>query len=193
LKEQKKLQEGESRQPSEKAHKAKKKKEVQHNVSVYKLYRSDNLGNANEVTMEEFEELMVLHPNIKAMLDNPEEIDMGQIEQIKSKNVWIKSAIKVLTTCSKTKGGYYFHDPVDPAKFGIDDYFDIIKEPMDFGTIRKKLNHNVYEGIDDFVRDMKLVFSNCLKYNGEENMISKYAIEIRNIFEENMKQIGHPV
>ena len=72
MKEQKKLQEGESRQPSEKAHKAKKKKEVQHNVSVYKLYRSDNLGNANEVTMEEFEELMALHPNIKAMLDNPE-------------------------------------------------------------------------------------------------------------------------
>ena len=24
------------------------------------------------------------------------------------------------------------------------DYFEIIKEPMDFGTIRKKLTHNVY-------------------------------------------------
>jgi hypothetical protein len=36
---------------------------------------------------------------------------------------------------------------VDPAKYGIDDYFEIIQEPMDFGTIKRKLNHNVYNNI----------------------------------------------
>jgi hypothetical protein len=62
---------------------------------------------------------------------------------------------------------------------------------MDLGTIKKKLNHNVYENINGFIYDMKLVFDNCVKYNGKENQIAKYAIEIKNIFEENMKQAGY--
>jgi hypothetical protein len=31
-----------------------------------------------------------------------------------------------------------FHNPVDPKKFGIDDYFEVVKNPMDFSTIKKK-------------------------------------------------------
>ena len=53
----------------------------------------------------------------------------------------------MLTICWKAKGGYYFHEPVDPVKYNVDDYFYIITEPMDFGTIRKKLNNNVYNNI----------------------------------------------
>ena len=37
---------------------------------------------------------------------------------------------------------------------------------------------------------MKLVFDNCVRYNGIENQIAKHAIEIKNMFEENMKQTG---
>lgn len=84
--------------------------------------------------------------------------------------------------CWKAKGGFYFHEPVDPAKFGIDDYFEIITEPMDFGTVKKKLTHNVYGNIAEFIRDMNLVFDNCVKYNGSENIVAKHAIEIKNIF-----------
>lgn len=82
------------------------------------------------------------------MMRNPDDIDLGQLEEIKSKDAWQRVASRVLTLCWKAKGGYYFHEPVDPAKFGIEDYFEIILEPMDFGTIRKKLTHNVYLNID---------------------------------------------
>ncbi len=34
------------------------------------------------------------------------------------------------------KGAYLFYQPVDPQKYGIDDYFLYIKKPMDFGTIK---------------------------------------------------------
>ena len=44
------------------------------------------------------------------------------------------------------------------------------------GTIKKKLNHNVYENMNGFIYDMKLVFDNCVKYNGKENQIARYAI-----------------
>lgn len=115
---------------------------------------------------------------------------MSQLEEVKAKDAWQKAAFRVLTLCWKAKGGFYFHEPVDPAKYGIDDYFDIITEPMDLGTVKKKLNHNVYENMECFSRDMNLVFDNCVRYNGAENMIAKHAIEIKGLFEENMKQMG---
>jgi len=85
-------------------------------------------------------------------------------------------AQKVLTVCWKSKGGYFFHEPVDPSKYGIIDYFEIIEQPMDFGTIKKKLTFNLYNNVHEFTVDMKLVFDNCVKYNGIENQIAKHAI-----------------
>lgn len=37
---------------------------------------------------------------------------------------------------------------------------------MDFGTIKKKLTYNVYNNVGEFIFDMKLVFDNCVRYNG---------------------------
>jgi hypothetical protein len=34
------------------------------------------------------------------------------------------------------KHGWVFNEPVDPIKLGIPDYFQIIKEPMDLGTVK---------------------------------------------------------
>lgn len=125
------------------------------------------------------------------MMRTPDNIDLSIIEEVKAKNAWQRAASRVLTICWKAKGGFYFHEPVDPSKFGgIEDYFEIITSPMDFGTIRKKLEHNVYNNIDEFINDMYLVFSNCAKYNGPENTVTKYSIDIKNLFEENLKQTG---
>ncbi len=90
---------------------------------------------------------MTEYPELNEIMRKPEEIDMSQLPEVNSKDSWLRAASKILTACWKAKGGYYFHDPVDPAKYGVDDYFDIITEPMDFGTIRKKLNNNVYSNI----------------------------------------------
>ncbi len=57
------------------------------------------------------------------MLKNPDEIDTSSLEEIRAKDAWMKIAQKVLIVCWKAKGGYYFHEPVDPSKYGIDDYF----------------------------------------------------------------------
>jgi hypothetical protein len=36
----------------------------------------------------------------------------------------------------KVKFAYIFHQPVDPVKLDIEDYFEIVKKTMDFGTIK---------------------------------------------------------
>lgn len=72
----------------------------------------------------------------------------------------------------KVKGAYIFQTPVDPIKLGIEDYFDVIKNPMDFGTIKNNLNNNTYENITQFIEDMQLVFNNCELYNGIDSEIN---------------------
>ena len=34
---------------------------------------------------------------------------------------------------------FVFASPVEPVKLGLPDYFDIVKRPMDLGTIKKRL------------------------------------------------------
>ena len=41
---------------------------------------------------------------------------------------------------------------VDPVKLGLPDYFDVIKQPMDLGTIKRRLEQGTYYGELDQVR-----------------------------------------
>ncbi|KAL2072152.1 hypothetical protein VTL71DRAFT_11495 [Oculimacula yallundae] len=47
------------------------------------------------------------------------------------------------------------------------DYYNIIKHPMDLGTMTKKLKTLTYKSKKEFVDDLDLIWSNCLKYNGD--------------------------
>lgn len=75
----------------------------------------------------------------------------------------------------KLKGAHWFYEPVDPVKFGVIDYFDIVTKPMDLGTIKKKLNYNAYTNAKQFYDDVKQVCKNCYLYNGEHHEISGCA------------------
>ena len=57
---------------------------------------------------------------------------------------WDKAASRLMTTLWKSSQSWIFHEPVNPEKLGIPDYFEIIKKPMDFGTIKEKLRCNEY-------------------------------------------------
>jgi hypothetical protein len=57
----------------------------------------------------------------------------------------------------------WFNQPVDAEE--VPDYYDIIQNPMDFGTIKKKLETGVYSDWSAFHVDMLLVRDNCRLYN----------------------------
>ncbi len=58
-----------------------------------------------------------------------------------------------------------FRNPVDWKAYNLIDYPMIIKKPMDLGTVKKNLNNNVYETVEDFLRDIDLIWTNCKTYN----------------------------
>ncbi|KAF1973533.1 transcriptional activator spt7 [Bimuria novae-zelandiae CBS 107.79] len=45
------------------------------------------------------------------------------------------------------------------------DYYNVIKQPMDIGTMMKKLKQLAYKSKKEFVDDLELIWANCLKYN----------------------------
>lgn len=73
--------------------------------------------------------------------------------------------------------------PVDPEALGIPDYFNIIKNPMDFSTIRKKLDDKKYTNPEEFAEDVRLVFSNAKTYNGKGTDVYIMAEQIQDVFE----------
>jgi len=52
----------------------------------------------------------------------------------------------------------------------LQDYFRIIKRPMDLGTIKKKLDTQQYSCAKECIDDFNLMFNNCYTYNGENEV-----------------------
>lgn len=58
-----------------------------------------------------------------------------------------------------------FLAPVDFDSLGIPMYPTIIKNPMDLGTIKKRLKSHHYTKTQEFIADVQLVWDNCKKFN----------------------------
>ncbi len=66
---------------------------------------------------------------------------------------------------------FWFLHPVDPVALNIPMYYEVIKEPMDFGTISGKLDTSGYTRAREYVRDLKLVFANCYRFNNPNDPV----------------------
>ncbi|XP_062195387.1 transcription factor GTE9-like isoform X2 [Phragmites australis] len=82
-----------------------------------------------------------------------------------------------------------FLAPVDVVKLKLPDYFDIVKEPMDLGTIQKRLNAGMYSTPWDFAADVRLTFSNAMAYNPANNYVHVMATSLNKNFESRWKFI----
>lgn len=98
----------------------------------------------------------------------------------------------ILSRLLKTREAEPFRDPVDPVAHNVPDYLNVIQEPMDLGTIDRRLRQRgikpglPYTNIDEVVRDVRLVFKNCYTYNGDTHPVSALASKVSDIFENAM-------
>lgn len=93
-----------------------------------------------------------------------------------------------------------FLRPVDPVALNIPHYFTIVKYPMDFSTIERKLassnpqkpdsnsENPRYYNVDEFVHDVRLIFQNCVTFNGPDHAITAMGKRVGEVFD---KQIKH--
>jgi len=85
----------------------------------------------------------------------------------------------VMKAVWKHQFGWPFHTPVDAKKLNIPDYHKIIKHPMDFGTIKKRLDNDYYYSAKTCIKDFNTVFTNCYVYNraGEDIVVMAQTLE----------------
>jgi hypothetical protein len=89
---------------------------------------------------------------------------------------------EVLKTLQSHQHAWVFNSPVDPVELALPDYFQIIKRPMDLGTIKKRLENGCYHSIDDFKVDSVLTFDNAMLYNQEGSVVHNMAKEMKAVF-----------
>ncbi|CAI5674612.1 unnamed protein product [Oreochromis niloticus] len=76
-----------------------------------------------------------------------------------------------------------FRQPVDPQLLGIPDYFDIVKNPMDLSTIKRKLDTGQYQEPWQYIEDIWLMFNNAWLYNRKTSRVYKYCSKLAEVFE----------
>ncbi|KAF8409168.1 hypothetical protein HHK36_005242 [Tetracentron sinense] len=118
----------------------------------------------------------------------------GRLEGQKEKkprmdNGLMQQCAGILKNLMTHPAGWVFNQPVDPVELNIPDYFSIVSEPMDFGTIKSKLEKKMYWGIQDFAADVRLTFSNAMLYNPPSNNVHIMAKKLNNIFNMRWKSV----
>lgn len=92
-----------------------------------------------------------------------------------------EEVLKELTKHGNWQWNQWFMEPVDPVALNIPNYFSVVKQPMDLGTMRSKLERGEYESAKDFKADFGLIVKNCVKFNTENNPVTTAVRELEKI------------
>lgn len=94
-----------------------------------------------------------------------------------------EKCLAILKVLQDHENFWIFSKPVDPVELNLTDYFDVIKKPMDLGTVQKKLESGQYHSFDDFNSDVSLTFQNAITYNEDGSVVNGMAKDLKAVFE----------
>lgn len=98
----------------------------------------------------------------------------------------------ILRQITQHKWAHPFMHPVDVEGLGLHDYYEIVQKPMDFGTIKSKMeakDGTGYKNVREIYSDVRLVFKNAMKYNDERHDVHIMAKTLLEKFEEKWLQL----
>ena len=109
--------------------------------------------------------------------------------------------MSTLRVLMKRHDARHFLEPVDIHAWGIPHYPRIIERPMDFSTIERKMKQSDpsklgaslypanerYLTAAQFENDVRLIFSNCITFNGAEHRISRQAKRLEGVLDRELK------
>nr|XP_016498937.1 PREDICTED: transcription factor GTE5, chloroplastic-like [Nicotiana tabacum] len=110
--------------------------------------------------------------------------DIIERDKVKSSTIMKIKCQKILRKLLKHQFGRVFSKPIDVKAFKLDDYYDIITQPMDLGTVKLKLKRDEYKTPEEFADDVRLTFNNAIIYNPKGSDIYTMAQVLLGKFEE---------
>ncbi|XP_019180712.1 PREDICTED: transcription factor GTE6-like isoform X1 [Ipomoea nil] len=93
----------------------------------------------------------------------------------------------ILRQITQHKWAGPFMQPVDVEGLGLHDYYQVIEKPMDFSTIKNKMegkDGTGYKHVREMCADVRLIFKNAMKYNKERDDVHVMAKTLLGKFEE---------
>eukprot|EP00854_Cymbomonas_tetramitiformis_P030343 gene30343-37915_t len=95
-----------------------------------------------------------------ASYDSEETPTVPPVESPAEIRYWLHRMLRVLLrNLRKLDDDGIFQGPVDTKV--VTDYLSVVKHPMDFGLMQRKLINREYTCLEDFHSDFRLIFSNA--------------------------------
>jgi len=113
--------------------------------------------------------------------------DMDELARVPRHGPHFNELRRFLYQIQNHKQAWPFLTPVD--KDEVPDYYKVIETPMDLSTMDDKLGHDLYANPKELVRDLKLIFSNCRRYNDASTVYSKCAVRLEKYMWSLIKEI----
>ena len=97
--------------------------------------------------------------------------------------------LEIMEIIMRKPSAAVFLTPVDPEKDNVPDYYQVIKHPIDLGTIQKRLKNGEYSNKSQWDKDMNLIWSNAEKYYKKGSLISILANELHRVYEKECEKL----
>ncbi|CAH1959185.1 unnamed protein product [Acanthoscelides obtectus] len=94
---------------------------------------------------------------------------------------------ELLSDVIKHDDAWPFLKPVQKSE--VPDYYEVIEKPMDFGTIKYKLNMGEYSEDSEVMDDVVLIFENCNTYNNSDAEVYKCGVRLLKYFAQKAKEL----
>ncbi|CEP61621.1 chromatin-binding protein BDF1 LALA0_S03e07030g [Lachancea lanzarotensis] len=102
-----------------------------------------------------------------------------------------QQVVKELMSKKYSSFNYPFLEPVDPVALNCPTYFDYVKQPMDLGSVSRKLSNWEYENVDQVESDVRLVFKNCYAFNPDGTIVNMMGHRLEEVF--NTRWVDRPI
>lgn len=101
---------------------------------------------------------------------------------------WQVKAAVVISKTMEHPAAALFRSPVESGKDTEENnYYTIITNPQDFGTIKSRLNNNQYKSATQLIEDVNQIAKNAAIYNGENSHVAFLAQYCTQIFQKEMR------
>jgi ankyrin repeat protein len=101
---------------------------------------------------------------------------------------WEAAVKRILQDAQRKAEASIFLRTVDEERDGAVDYYKIVKDPMDLGTMTSKLKQGKYTDLTDFKKDLALVWSNTRLYNSPGTFPRDYADKMETWFKQRLER-----
>ncbi|KAG1676948.1 hypothetical protein FOA52_014824 [Chlamydomonas sp. UWO 241] len=115
--------------------------------------------------------------------------DNELIRRVRKRDDWASVCTLLVQHIIDESDAWPFHDPVDPVLYDCQDYFTVIPQPMDLGTIRKSLQKGHYQHFVQVYHHVLLVFENAQRYNPKTNPVHRLAVKMRSVAARSMTAV----